>query len=351
MSKPSPTLSGRRRRRGAAPGDQRHHGITGGHRRLGPLDGVLDHHPAVLGEERDVRLGRCPACHETSDDRAAHRRHRRRAHDRNLQNRFQSASGVARLRSVGSPRMCAAIRRDGGGDAQATISDVARLAGVSAATVSRVFNNTSSVSPDKAERVRRAVAQLDYQPFGPAQALRRQQVRVWAIVIADVENPFFTSVVRGIEDIAYTHGYRLVLCNSDEDVAKEAGYIDIVIRERMSGVVIAVASTSDSHLDRLTREGIPVVAIDRRADDGGIDTVLVDNVSGGRDATAHLLEMGYRRVGCVLGPSRLSTSNERLDGYRAALKDAGVRFDRSLVRRADFREDGGYKATRALLEA
>jgi LacI family transcriptional regulator len=243
------------------------------------------------------------------------------------------------------------MRRDVGREAKATISDVARLAGVSAATVSRVFNNTSSVSPDKEQRVRRAVAELDYQPFGPAQALRRQQVRVWAVVIADIENPFFTSVVRGIEDLAYAHGYRLVLCNSDEDIAKEAGYIDIAIRERMSGVVIAVASTSESHLDRLTREGIPVVAIDRRSDDGGIDTVLVDNVRGGHDATAHLLAGGYRRVGCVLGPSRLSTSNERLVGYRAALKDAGVRFDRSLVRRADFREAGGYTATRALMEA
>jgi LacI family transcriptional regulator len=243
------------------------------------------------------------------------------------------------------------MRRDVGRDAKATISDVARLAGVSAATVSRVFNNTSSVSPDKEERVRRAVAELDYQPFGPAQALRRQQVRVWAVVVADIENPFFTSVVRGIEDLAYAHGYRLVLCNSDEDIAKEAGYIDIAIRERMSGVVIAVASTSESHLDRLTQEGIPVVAIDRRSGGGGVDTVLVDNVSGGREATAHLLAGGYRRVGCVLGPSRLSTSNERLVGYRAALKDAGVRFDRSLVGRADFREEGGYTATRALMEA
>jgi LacI family transcriptional regulator len=246
--------------------------------------------------------------------------------------------------------MCAAKKPGAERTSNATIGDVARLAGVSPATVSRVFNATSSVSPDKEARVRRAVAELAYEPFGPARALRRQQVRVWAIIIADVENPFFTSVVRGIEDVAYAHGYRLVLCNSDEDLAKEALYIDIAIRERMAGVVIAVASTSESHVDRLTREGIPVVAIDRRFDEGGVDTVVVDNVSGGRDATAHLLDSGYRRVGCVLGPSRLSTSNERLEGYRLALKHAGIRFDRSLVRRADFREEGGYKATRALLD-
>jgi LacI family transcriptional regulator len=213
-----------------------------------------------------------------------------------------------------------------------------------------VFNGTTPVAADKEERVRSAVAALSYEPFGPARALRQQRVRVWSIIIADVENPFFTSVVRGIEDVAHAHGYRLVLCNSDEDLAKEAGYIDIAIRERMSGVVIAVASTNGSHLARLVREGIPVVAIDRRFDDGGLDAVVVDNVRGGREATAHLVASGYRRVGCVLGPSRLSTSNERLEGYRAALKDAGIPFDRALVKRADFREPGGYKATRALLD-
>jgi LacI family transcriptional regulator, galactose operon repressor len=244
--------------------------------------------------------------------------------------------------------MCAA--RERGDRAKATIGDVARLAGVSAATVSRVFNGTSSVSPDKEDRVRRAVAELDYEPFGPARALRQQRVRVWAVIIADVENPFFTSVVRGIEDVAYSHGYRLVLCNSDEDLAKEAGYLDIAIRERMAGVVIAVASTDESHLEWLAREDIPVVAIDRRFGVGGIDAVVVDNRRGGREATEHLLGGGYARIGCILGPSRVSTSNERFDGYRAALKHAGVRYDRALVRRSDFREEGGYKATRALLE-
>src|SRR5829696_9318779 len=130
--------------------------------------------------------------------------------------------------------MCAAKKPGAERTSNATIGDVARLAGVSPATVSRVFNATSSVSPDKEARVRRAVAELAYEPFGPARALRRQQVPVWAIIIADVENPFFTSVVRGIEDVAYAHGYRLVLCNSDEDLAKEALYIDIAIRERMA---------------------------------------------------------------------------------------------------------------------
>lgn len=231
-----------------------------------------------------------------------------------------------------------------------TISDVARRANVSPATVSRVLNGTSAVAADKADRIRKAVADLKYEPFGPARALRQHRVRVWAVIIADVGNPFFTSVVRGIEDVAYANGYRLVLCNSDEDLTKEAGYVDIAIRERMAGLVIAVASTTESRLDRLAREGIPVVAIDRRVTGQNIDSVVVDNRGGARDGTRHLLESGWRRIGCVVGPTHISTSNERLEGYREALAEGGVAFDRSLVRRADFREDGGYKATRALLE-
>ena len=232
----------------------------------------------------------------------------------------------------------------------ASIADVARRARVSPAKVSRVVNGTKRVAPEVEARVREAIAELRYEPFGPARALRQQRVRVCAVIIADIENPFFTSVVRGIEDVAYAEGYRLVLCNSDEDVTKEREYLDIALRERMAGVVIAAASTSESKMDRVREAGTPVVAIDREVETADIDAVMVDNRAGGLAATQHLLDNGWRRVGCVVGPSRISTSNERLDGYRMALSQRGVTFDRSLVRRADFREDGGYKATRALLE-
>src|SRR6188508_1107216 len=109
------------------------------------------------------------------------------------------------------------------------------MAKVSPATVSRVLNGTSPVSDQKGERVREAVAALGYEPFGPARALRQQRVPVWAVIITDVENPFFTSVTRGIEDAAHAGSYRLVLCNSDENPDKEATYVEIAIRERMAG--------------------------------------------------------------------------------------------------------------------
>jgi LacI family transcriptional regulator len=231
----------------------------------------------------------------------------------------------------------------------AKIGDVARRAGVSIATVSRVLNDTGIVSADRAERVRSAAAALGYQPWGPARALRRQRTRVWAVIVADVENPFFTSLVRGIEDVAQARGYRLVLCNSDEDLGKEAGYLDIAIAERMAGVVIAVASTTDSELRPLREHGIPVVAVDRRLADAEVDSVRIDNRVGAAQAVEHLLARGAQRVACITGPARASTATERLAGYQDALRRHGRRVDRSLVRRADFKQEGGHRAARSLL--
>jgi LacI family transcriptional regulator len=212
-----------------------------------------------------------------------------------------------------------------------------------------VLNGTGVVSADRAARVRTAAAALGYQPDGRARALRQRHTRVWAAIVADVENPFFTSLVRGIEDVAQEQGYRLVLCNSDEDLGKEAGYVEIAIAERMAGVVIAVASTTESELAPLREHGIPVVAVDRRLGDAAIDSVVIDNRLGAAQATEHLLARGARRVACITGPARISTATERLAGYEDALRRHGRRVVRTLVRRADFRQEGGHAAARSLL--
>jgi LacI family transcriptional regulator len=168
------------------------------------------------------------------------------------------------------------------------ITDVARAAGVSPATVSRVLNGSSGVSNALAARVQRAAADLGYVPSSSARALRRQHTRVWAAIVSDIENPFFTAVVRGIEDVARKVQHRLVLCNSDEDLEREAAYIDVAIAERMAGVVIAVASASESSLEPLMDAHLPVVAVDRSAG-REIDAVVVDNRLGAEEATRHLL--------------------------------------------------------------
>jgi len=228
------------------------------------------------------------------------------------------------------------------------ITDVARAAEVSPATVSRVLNGTGGVSPDLSSRVLKAAGELGYVPCGSARALRRQHASVWAAIVSDIENPFFTAVVRGIEDVARQAHHRLVLCNSDEDLEREAAYVDVAIAERMAGVVIAVASDKESSLGPLVERNVPVVAIDRSAG-RDIDAVVVDNRLGAEEATRHLIEQGGKRVACITGPARVNTANERLEGYRRALASAGVAIDEELIQRADYKESGGHQAALSLL--
>jgi LacI family transcriptional regulator len=230
-----------------------------------------------------------------------------------------------------------------------TIYDVARRSGVSPATVSRVLSGRRNVDPELSEKVRAAVAELGYRPNGVARNLRKASTNLWAVVISDIENPFFTSLVRGLEDVAQTEGYHVVLCNSDEDAAKEAAYASAVLTEQMAGVVISPTSTAEG-VEQLAAAKIPMVLIDRRVEGVEADTVLVDNEHGAAEGVKHLIDGGYERIACITGPRRVSTAMDRLAGYRSALRSGGIRYDKDLVRHADFREAGGYAAMESLLD-
>ncbi|MGH3797577.1 MAG: LacI family DNA-binding transcriptional regulator [Pseudonocardiaceae bacterium] len=226
-----------------------------------------------------------------------------------------------------------------------TIHDVAARAAVSTATVSRALNGKSSVDPVLVARVVAAAKELDYRPHGVARNLRRKATTVWALIISDIENPFFTAVARGVEDVAQAAGHSVVLCNSDEDLAKEARYLRVAVAERVAGVVLSPTAAA-TDIAPLAEHGIPVVAIDRPLP--GIDAVLVGSRTGAQVATAHLFEAGYRRVACLTGPRRVSTAEDRVAGYRDALRAAG-RPATGVVRHADFKVDGGRRAAESLL--
>ena len=236
-----------------------------------------------------------------------------------------------------------------------TIHDVARAAGVSPATVSRVFNG-GNVTPARALSVQQAAAALGFAPNRVARSLRKQQSSVIGLVIPDIENPFFTSLARGVEDAAQRTSLSVVLCNSDEDTEKEQRYLQVALGEQMAGVIVAAADRDRTDLGPLIERGIPVVAVDRRPHEADVDAVMVDNRHGGEVATRHLLKSGYRRIACITGPEGASTSEERLAGYRAALSAADLpkqvevsEAARSYVRHADFRVEGGRLAMRELL--
>ncbi|MEQ0561957.1 LacI family DNA-binding transcriptional regulator [Amycolatopsis sp. NEAU-NG30] len=230
----------------------------------------------------------------------------------------------------------------------ATISDVAALAGVSTATVSRALNGKSTVDPVLAERVARAVEQLGYTPNGLARSLRRRETAVLALIISDVENPFFTAIARGVEDTAQAAGYSVMLCNSDENTAKERRYVEVAAQERLAGVIMS-PTTGDSDVRPLLAHRTPIVTIDRRLGSADCDAVLVDSRAAAREAVEHLAAQGYRRIGCIAGPPGITTADERLDGYRDGLRAAGRRYAAKLVRRCEFREAGGREAAAQLL--
>ncbi|WP_202609566.1 LacI family DNA-binding transcriptional regulator [Herbidospora solisilvae] len=224
-----------------------------------------------------------------------------------------------------------------------TIYQVAAQAGVSAATVSRVING-ARVSPETERKVRAAMAELSFTPSRAARRLRGQYSEVIALIIPDVENPFFTALARGVENRARAGGYSVVLCNTDDDPEREQTYMGIALAEHMAGVLIAPADGA-SDVQRLIEHGVPVVAVDRSLHRPDVDAVTVDNRAGGRVAAEVLLAAGFSRVACITGPRSVETAQLRMEGWRQATEWSGDR----LLRYADYRVDGGRTAMRDLL--
>jgi LacI family transcriptional regulator len=226
------------------------------------------------------------------------------------------------------------------------IVDVAREAGTSVATVSRALNNNDRVDPELAARVRAAATKLGYRPNNIARNLRRQRTSLWMLIISDIEIAFFTSVARGVEDTAMKHGFSVVLCNADEDDLKEALYVDVAVAEQAAGVIISPHS-DQTHIDRLTAAGIPVVLIDRGLDEP-VDSVIADSRGGAQAATEHLLAQGWKRPACITGPQSAQTAMLRRFGYEDALRGASIKTSRIVHR--PFTIGGGRDATAALLD-
>jgi LacI family transcriptional regulator len=169
------------------------------------------------------------------------------------------------------------------------------------------------------------------------------------VVIPDILNPFFTSVVRGIEDVLQSEDYTLLLGNSDGQSERERVYLETLRAEGVAGIIFVPSSSEKNAYRSLERAGIPLVAIDRSPVGLDVDLVTVTNEEGAHAAVAHLLDVGWKRIALIAGPSHLNVAQERERGYARALQEAGVPLDPDLVRHADFREQGGYDAMRALL--
>jgi len=219
----------------------------------------------------------------------------------------------------------------------ATVKDVAKRANASTATVSRIINGQGNVSPEIRARVLQAIEALDYRPSRVARRLRTKNTYVIGLIISDIQNFFYTSLTRGAEDIASSNGYSLILCNTDEDPRRERLYLEVMHEENVAGIILASA-TQSGHDPHLLNSRIPIVALDRLITDVQLDTVLADNVGGAKTAVAHLLSLGHRRIGAIIGQSDITSSIERQAGYEQALTEFGCPVEPALIRKADLRQ-------------
>ena len=230
------------------------------------------------------------------------------------------------------------------------IVDVAKRANVSISTVSRVFNGRGHVNEDVVIRVRQAAQELQYQPSRAARSLRVKQTTIIGLLITDIQNPFFAALVRGVEDVVQRNGFSLILCNSDEDPQKERQYIEVLCAERVAGAIIIPTREQTRALKPFQEHDIPIITVDRKVKGDEFDSVLVDNQRGAREAVAHLLANGYRRIGIISGPTTTTTGRERLEGYRQALREAGITSDPALERIGSFKEESGRQLAHELLD-
>jgi LacI family transcriptional regulator len=233
----------------------------------------------------------------------------------------------------------------------ATIRDVAHQAGVSLATVSRVLNGSATVDPEMTRRVQEVAAQLKYQPSRAARTLAGRSSFLVGLLVTDMNNPFYIDLIRGVEEVAQQEGYLLIVCNTLEDPQREQQYIEVLAAEPIAGAIIIPTQGQAPGLSLLKERHIPMVTVDRRVQDCSTDAVLTDNVNAGREAVMHLIGNGYRRIGVIGGPKAVTNMNERMQGYRQALQEAGIAFDACLEQRsAHINEETGFQLTNKLLD-
>ena len=231
-----------------------------------------------------------------------------------------------------------------------TIKDVARYVGVSTATVSHVINNTRFVSEELRQKVLHAIQELNYHPNAIARSLVSKRTNTIGIIVSEIMNPFYTAVVRGVEDVTYRNGYNVILCNTDEDTEKERLYVKVLMEKRLDGLILASAFQEEAHPLLSQLMSIPLVSIVRKIKDHTTDAVVGDNAGGAYKAVQHLIESGHRRIGIISGPSGLSSGLERLQGSLKALSDYDVRADSSLIKFGDFKRESGYHLTKEIFQ-
>ncbi|MFE6173879.1 LacI family DNA-binding transcriptional regulator [Streptomyces sp. NPDC056464] len=236
----------------------------------------------------------------------------------------------------------------------ATMADVARSASVSVATVSHVLNGTRPVLPHTRQAVLDAIEQLGYTPNTLARSLVTSRTRSIGLAVSAISNPYFTEILQGVEAAALEHGYSLLIADPHDDPAHERKVAQLLHERRVDGVIVAPSADPHELLAYLGRHKVPTVLLDRVVDDPAdgsprFDQVCADGAAPMAHLVTHLAGLGHRRIGLVAGLPGLSTTGERLTGYRDGLTAAGLAYDGGLVEHGDSESAGAERATAALL--
>jgi LacI family transcriptional regulator len=222
-----------------------------------------------------------------------------------------------------------------------TIKDIARLAGVSVTTVSKIVNGKDQdISAPTREKVQNLIKEHKYSPNKVAQSMVTKETKTIGLVIPDVRNPFFTEIARGVEDQAIEKGYSVIICNTDDDLKKEIMYIEMLAEKRVDGLILAPAILRNENLEKEVQVSTPIVLIDRETSINGIKgKICIDNFQGAYDAVKCLIDLSNKDILFFSGPINEFPSKDRLAGYKKALEDNGIDFNMENVYIGDFKRN------------
>ncbi len=228
----------------------------------------------------------------------------------------------------------------------ATIKDVARLANVSVATVSRVMNNTAPVNEYTRERINKAMKDLNYTPSLVAQGMRTKKSKTIGVIIPDYVNPFYYELFKHLEDSARSEGYYLIVTSTGEEVDDEINHISALINRNIDGIIVCSYKGDRNTIEYLFElsKAIPVIFMDNIETDIPVNAVCVDGYKGTMEIIKHLIQKGHRKIAFIKPLDRYRVANDRFKGYKDALNEANIEFDEKLVYEGDYHVDSGFAA-------
>ena len=216
---------------------------------------------------------------------------------------------------------------------QVTIKDIARELGISPSTVSRALKDHPDISPTTKKAVNDLAEKLNYQPNIVALSLRQSKTNTLGVIIPEIVHFFFSTVISGIEDVAYSAGYNVILTQSNESFQRETTDIKALFNSRVDGMLISLSreTTSFEHIESMIAKGVPIVFFDRAYDHPNSSKITVDDLSGAKEATLHLIDQGCKRIVHIEGSPNLDITKQRLEGYLEALRERNIPVDKSLI--------------------